>query len=372
MLGKIRNWYGKYERPISSLSLVGGFVFDAVTLKRVDLFWENIWVIGHLLIVGVCMVWIHALEDDDKDISPAEAMLKAAADPQKAHFWLVNILQFFFGGILSTYLVFYFRSADIFSSWPFLLLLAISFAANEILKRSFVRLSFQVAQYFMSVFAFAIYLLPILLHKMSDGIFLLSGLASLIFIGLFLWVIKKTSGGQFRESRKIIYGLIFLIYIVINTFYFSNIIPPIPLSLKDAGVYYQVIRNPAGDYDLYGEPKTWRRYFTLYPDLHLPKGQPVYLYSAVFSPLNLNAKIFHQWQRQDPVTKDWKIVDTIALSVLGGRDEGFRTYSKKTFNLDPGRWRVLVINERGQKIGQVRFNIVEALEDPNVVKTVGY
>jgi hypothetical protein len=46
MLIKIRNWYGRYERPISSLSLVGGFIFGAVTLKRVDLFWENIWVVG--------------------------------------------------------------------------------------------------------------------------------------------------------------------------------------------------------------------------------------------------------------------------------------------------------------------------------------
>lgn len=115
-LKQIRNWYAKYERPISSISLVGGFIFDAVTLKRVDLFWENVWVVGHLVIVAVCMVWIHALEDNDNEVTGLEATLKSAADPAKAHFWLVNILQFFFGGILSTYLVFYFRSADLFTS----------------------------------------------------------------------------------------------------------------------------------------------------------------------------------------------------------------------------------------------------------------
>ncbi len=60
-LSKIRSWYGKYERPISSLSLIGGFVFDALTLKRVDLFWENFWVIGHLVIVGTCIVLINAI-----------------------------------------------------------------------------------------------------------------------------------------------------------------------------------------------------------------------------------------------------------------------------------------------------------------------
>ena len=100
----IRNFYGKFERPISSLSLVAGFVFDALTLKRVDTLWENIWIFGHLFIIGVFITLIHLRENEGGN----------EKNPKKAHFWYVNILQFFFGGILSTYLVFYFRSADIF------------------------------------------------------------------------------------------------------------------------------------------------------------------------------------------------------------------------------------------------------------------
>ena len=49
----IRNFYGRFERPISSLSLILGFTFDALTLKRVDTLWENVWILGHLIIVGV-------------------------------------------------------------------------------------------------------------------------------------------------------------------------------------------------------------------------------------------------------------------------------------------------------------------------------
>src|SRR6185369_10909742 len=143
-ISKLKNWYGKYERPISSLSLVGGFVFDALTLKRVDLLFENLWVIGHLVIIAVCMVIVHAMQKNEGDES----------NPSKAHFWLVNIIQFVFGGVLSTYLVFYFRSSDISVSWPFLLILALCFWANESLKRQFVRLSFQVALLFLSFFSF--------------------------------------------------------------------------------------------------------------------------------------------------------------------------------------------------------------------------
>ena len=64
-----KNWYGKFERPISSLSLIGGFVFDAVTLTRVDEFWENFWVGAHLLIVATCIVLINIEENDGESES---------------------------------------------------------------------------------------------------------------------------------------------------------------------------------------------------------------------------------------------------------------------------------------------------------------
>jgi hypothetical protein len=126
----LRDLYARFERPISSLSLVGGFVFDALTLTRVDQFWENFWVLGHLFVVAVSIVLINLLEEEGVD----------PTDASKAHFWLVNILQFTFGGILSTFLVFYFRSATILVSWPFLLNLAAAIIANERFKRHNARL----------------------------------------------------------------------------------------------------------------------------------------------------------------------------------------------------------------------------------------
>ena len=168
---KLKTWYAKYERPISSISLIGGFVFDALTLKRVDLFWENFWVVAHIVIVGACIVLINAIdvkaEGDDSGADPSagvltkeEALAKAATNPSKFHFWLTNIQQFFYGGIWSTFLVFYFRSSDIAVSWPFLAILALSFWANESLKRHFVRLTFQISLFFLAVFCFAIFLIP--------------------------------------------------------------------------------------------------------------------------------------------------------------------------------------------------------------------
>jgi len=49
------------------------------------MFWENFWVLGHLLIVGFFIALIHLQENE----------MGGEKNPSRAHFWYVNILQFF-------------------------------------------------------------------------------------------------------------------------------------------------------------------------------------------------------------------------------------------------------------------------------------
>lgn len=358
VITRVRNWYGKYERPVSSISLVGGFVFDALTLKRVDLFWENVWVIGHLVIVGTCIVLINGIDRQEGD----------EANPSKLHFWLTNLQQFFYGGIWSTYLVFYFRSGDIATAWPFLLILALSFWANEALKRHFVRLVFQVTLFYLSLFSFAIFLVPVLMHKISTGTFLLSGAVSLVAIALFLALIRSVNKEEFKKSKKILFASITGIFLLVNILYFTNLIPPTPLSLKEAGVYYSVQKNQSGNYISIGEVKTFADYFKLYPDFKLLSGMPVFAYSAVFSPPGFSNKLIHEWQHYDTIKKTWVTVSRVNLAVVGGRESGFRTYSLKTTNLSLGHWRVNVLTESGQVIGRIKFNLVDTIAMPKLIE----
>ena len=351
----IRNFYGRFERPISSLSLIAGFVFDALTLKRVDTLFENVWILAHLLVVAIFIILIHKTEGAAGD----------EQNPSKKHFWYVNILQFFFGGILSTYLVFYFRSSDIFTTWPFIVLLVLAFWANESLKKHYVRFSFQVSLFFLSIYSFMIFLVPIVLHEISARVFLLSGFLSLGIISLFTLIVfhfiknKKENS----ESKKMIVSLILAIFIVVNGLYFTNLIPPIPLSLKDAEVLHSISRNTDGNYDATFEDYGWKGYFMMYPDFHKVPGQPVYAYSAIFSPKGLNLNIIHEWQHYDQTKNKWITTNEITLSVVGGRDNGFRTYSSRS-NLEEGKWRVNIKTKQGQTIGYLRFNIVFADAEP--------
>ncbi|MEI6842979.1 MAG: DUF2914 domain-containing protein [bacterium] len=348
----VRNFYGRFERPISSLSLIGGFVFDALTLKRLDTLWENFWVVAHLLIVGVFIVLVNKTENSGGD----------EKNPERAHFWYVNILQFFFGGILSTYLVFYFRSGDLSVSWPFLLILALAFWANESLKRHYEILSFQVSLFFLSIFSFATFLLPVLLHQIGPVIFLLSGAVSLLTIFLFLRILWRVNREHFRKSKKIITVAIVVIFAGMNILYFTHVLPPIPLSLKSGDAYHSIQKDADGNYVVGFEDIGWKSFVTIYPDLHIVLGEPVYVYSAVFAPTSLNTTITHKWQYYDESAKKWLDEGFVFLPVLGGRGDGFRTYSIRNIDL-AGKWRVNVETTRGELIGRIRFNIISVPQD---------
>jgi hypothetical protein len=186
-----------------------------------------------------------------------------------------------------------------------------------------------------------------------------------------LLIVRWVNYKEFAESKKLLFAAIGGIFLLVNMLYFTGLIPPIPLSLKDAGVYYSVQRNSAGDYQTVGEQQVWQNYFKLYPDFHAVAGLPVFVYSAIFSPPALNLGVVHQWQYLDGNGR-WQTVNTINLRIVGGRDGGFRTYSEKTTGLTPGHWRVNVLTTTGQLIGRVRFNLVMAEALPKVEQKISY
>jgi Protein of unknown function (DUF2914) len=368
VFARARSIYARLERPVSSLSLISGFVFDAFTLRRVDFFWENFWVVTHLAIVAVCAVWINLLDN-----APDESGTHGEANPHKLHFWLVNAMQFFFGGLLSVYLVFYFRSGTISTSWPFLLILALAFLANEFFKRRYARLSFQMALLFLSLYAFSIYLMPMVLHRISTRVFLISGAVSVAAISFILVVLMASSRGLLEgRSGRAVFGSIAGILLIVNGLYFANLIPPLPLSLNEAGVYHSLVTNGPGEYTVTSEPRKTgmltsidfiKRFFSRDQTVHIKPGDSLTVYTAVFSPTELSTKIVHKWQYYDRATGEWITRVRVPLSVVGGRGSGYRTFSV-VHAITPGPWRVDVETPGGQAIGRLNFDVVVQSQDP--------
>lgn len=344
---KVTTWYEKHERRISSVFLVGGFIIDWMTLQRVDTLWENIWIVGHILMIGTFIVLVHRTED-----KPGED-----GSMNMTNFWFRNILQFFFGGILSVFLVFYFRSAELSTSWFFIAVLVLIFWANESLKQHLTRLTFQLSLFFFVLFCSFIFLVPVVVHRIGAGIFIISGVLSLVFMILFLHIFVRFTKEKFYESRKSATTAILAVFVFMNILYFTNLIPPIPLSLKDSGIYHLVQKDSSDSYTAKYEDFGWRSYLQIYKNHHYIAGSEVYAYSAIFSPTSLNITVVHEWQKYDNEKREWVDYGKLNLPVVGGRDNGFRTYSIKT-GLTSGLWRVNVKTIGGQVIGRLRFEII--------------
>jgi hypothetical protein len=151
--------------------------------------------------------------------------------------------------------------------------------------------------------------------------------------------------------------------------YFLNIIPPIPLALKESGVYHQVERVN-GNYIVSYEPSTWYRFWSDWsPVFHWVPGEPVYNFTAIFAPTDIETEIRHRWSYYDTNKEEWVVKDVLSYPMAGGRNEGYRGYSLK-YKIQPGRWRVDVITETDQILGRNEFKVIKASYSPNLKKEV--
>lgn len=348
LLKTAEEFYEKYEKHISSFALVAGFIFDNLTIQRIDKLFDHIVIISYLIISGGSI----ALLNYYKENSPKKIFFVRTRDI------LPFLIQFAFGGLFSVFFVFYVRSAALSSSWPFMLFLLSLLIGNEFFREYYQRMAFQVSIYFVAVFSFFILVIPVLLKTMSAAIFMLSGFVSLIFIFLFSRTLFRVVPARFKDSRKNLRNSIGSIFIIINILYFSNLIPPVPLAMKNAGVYYSVERM-GESYKVIGEKEKWyeRLPFFIPETIHLKAGSPLYVFSSVFAPTDLDTKIIHDWQYFNDVTEKWVSATQITFPIKGGRDQGYRGFSRKE-SLFAGEWRVDVKTERGQIIGRVKFNII--------------
>ncbi len=146
---------------------------------------------------------------------------------------------------------------------------------------------------------------------------------------LFLFLLQSVAGHDLATRGRMIRICIGAIFIAINALYFLNLIPPIPLSLQDASVHHAIARSTDGNYTVQSEEPGPLRFFRLVETVHAAPGEPIYAYSAVFSPTSLNTKILHEWQFYEP-KRGWTTLSRVELPVRGGRGGGYRTYSIKT------------------------------------------
>ncbi len=161
--------------------------------------------------------------------------------------WLPFASQFALGGLWSGFLIFYTRSAVLIASWPFLLVLAAIFIGNEIFKHYHSRLAFTATLLFFGLFSYAIVTVPILTHTIGVFTFLFSGLVAIAIFVLFLYVLSQFGRSSFLASKWQIAAGAAGVYALINLFWFTGVLPPLPIALARSGVY-NMVKHTGDDY----------------------------------------------------------------------------------------------------------------------------
>ncbi len=358
-LTKLKRWYKRNERVLIPTMLILGVIVDFVTFRTIKISSAFIVLIVYWFIAGGTIIFMHrngSIETTDRNIVTRYYRVLAPL-----------IIQFTFGATLSASFIFYWFSGSFSVSWPFMFLIAFLMIANEAFRKYYMRPVIQISVYYFITLSLLTLMLPYLFNSISAWIFVLGGILSLLIgYGYLRFAVDRVS--KLRPVAKKLKIIALIIFGLMNLLYFTNLIPPIPLSLTEGGVYHSVSRSN-GNYILEAESQNIFEKIIPGETIHVEEGQSVYVYSAIFAPFDLNTQIVHEWQHFDSDSKRWITKDELSFQIYGGRDEGYRGYSRKS-QLSEGFWRVNVQTERGQTIGVIRFKIRFTDDNVNTIKVI--
>lgn len=359
-IARVKAWVQANERLVTSGAFMGGFGIDLLTLNRIDQWFDNFILISYLVIASIAILIINT------DIEERFGF----AIISKASPLALYAAQFAFGGLLSGFVIFYTKSASWYVAWPFLIALYLLFLANDRMLKYYKRLEVQTGMLFGAVFAMAIFFVPTTLKMVGDIVFIFSGIVSVIIMFGFLKLLYTLLPTISQLRRWKIRRNIFFIFTIFNILYFTNIIPPIPLSMKQIEIYHDIRRTAINEYTVTTQDYPWYRL-----DHHIWKNEyiknspndRVFVFASIFGPKELQADIFHKWQWFNPATEQWKDVIEIDYALTGGRDGGFRWYSFVS-DPTPGMWRVRVTTNHDKEIGRIQFDVIQSNERQDLIE----
>jgi len=349
MLSKFKAFYERHERIALILFFVGGFIWDSLTLQRIDHLYSNFVLFTYLLGL-MASLYIFNLTDDGR-------WKKTFLEPYEEYAPLA--VQFFLGGLSSAYVVFFFRSVSLTKTMVFFFILIFLMISNELFKHRISNKYLQFSAFYFINFTFFVFMIPVFTGIMNTMVFIISGGVALAFSSFFILFVYSKSPSTQREIKLLkLCGIVLVIYMSVNVFYYFNLIPPVPLSLKTGLVAYSVEKSESSYLVTYDPDKSYKIWKAFNPNIAYAPGDTIFAYTSIFAPTNLNKGVAHRWKWLDRQTGQWRISDIIDYKIEGGRDGGYRGFTFKT-NLHPGQWEIDVITEEGLIIGTMDFNLIQ-------------
>jgi Protein of unknown function (DUF2914) len=317
-----------------------GFVFDAFMIRRID---DEKILIQQGLYLLIC----------------GGVLAHVVVARERAHRWSSPVLHFMLGTLLNAYALFYVKSGSGLAAVFFLAVISMLLLVNElpsIRRRGPVVLyglySFCLTSYFA-------YLYPVLIGRIRWWMFVLAVMTAavpLALVGLF----HHTRAGDRRQLIRQAAAPALAVQALLLLLYALGLIPPVPLSLMEIGIYHDVARQPDGSYQVRYVRPAWYNFWTRDDsEFRAQPGDRVYTFFRVFAPRGFHDEIRVAWFI-DQRDRGWTAAGNVPIPVTGGRENGYAGVSYKQ-SAQPGRWRVVVTSIDGREIGRRTFS-VESIE----------
>jgi hypothetical protein len=224
---------------------------------------------------------------------------------------------------------------------------------HEISKNQDVKIFLEIILFTVALYLLAIFNYPLLEGVVNNKTFFLS---IVVGFGLSLAFFLTLCLSSFEKKYKILLGFFMIIFPALLVFaYNKNIIPAVPLTLGESGIYKKVEKRNS-EYTLIPLENKIEHYFSFWkPDeIIIEKGEQVYFYGALLTPAPIQTEISHIYEQYNEKEKIWERKGVIPYPISGGREKGYRGYSAKTIT-ETGLWRVRVAADEKRSIGLKEF-----------------
>lgn len=347
---EFKNRHSRYMAPAF---FVGGFIFDAIMLDRIDSVKALLQQSAYLLIVLQILKF--------KTLEEAGVWHPSG---RIAKYWHYNseALNFFLGTLLNIYTLFYFVSSSLATSAIFILLAFGLLVLNESPRFHNRNLQIKFGLYSVAIFSFLFIMVAMILEFVGYTSFLLALFIGLVFFyGLYRNLEKKSPDVTARSYlKRAILLPAGIVATTLTALYFLRILPPIPLSIQYVGIYHnvQTVKTDGQTHLILSYDRPWWKFWEHGDQTFVAEpGDRVFCYARIFAPRSFKDEIVFHWLEH--TRHGWETQDRITGTISGGRAQGFRTYVYKG-HFEPGDWRVQIETTDGRELGRIGLTILAA------------
>jgi hypothetical protein len=348
--GNLQQKWEKYEKYAPASFFTSGFLFDVLTLDRIDSLFQIGQQFAFLALILVFLTYM--LKDQMAPVIPPTNIFLRWLNP----IWKyrVEAVHFLLGGLLSAYTLFFLKSASLLSSIVFLIIMTAILVGNEFSRVQTLSLGFKFGLLSFCYLIFLAYVVPIVTGFVGFGPFLIVVGLTAVTMFYIAHRYQKIGIDPTLVQRQVVRPTLIVLFSFVSL-YALKVVPPIPLSAQYMGIFHRIERSPEGQYMAYYERPWWKFWQNGDQDFYARPGDKIHLFARVFSPVNFEDTIIAHWLLKTE-KQGWITQDRIPFTIKGGRDQGFRGYTFKS-NYQPGNWRVQLETDDGRELGRIYFTL---------------